>query len=105
MMFTMKHLDNWAGLNCEIKLLLDLVLGGSQHLQKKGWASWFPEKPTDDSIVPKAMAMTLLKTLTTCKKVWERNADRAKALRLETDGLYTALEKESKRRCTESVQA
>ena len=105
MMFTMKHLDVWAGLNCEIKLLLVLVLGGSQHVQKKGWASWFPEKPTDDSIVPKAMAMTLLKTLTTCKKVWERNAEREKTLRQETDGLYSALEKEGKRRCTESTVA
>ena len=105
MMFTMKHLDTWAGLNCETKMLMDLVLGSSQHVRKRGWATWFPEKPTDDTIIPRAMALTLLKALTNCKKVWERNAERSKALRLETNGLYSALEKESKRRCTENVQA
>ena len=105
MMFTLKHLDTWAGLNCETKMLLDLVLSSSQHTQKSEWSLWFPEKPSDNSIVPKALAMTLLRTLTTCKKVWERNAEREKTLRQETDGLYSALEQEGKRRCTEVTAA
>ena len=96
-MFTTKHLDVWAGLNGETHFLLEHLMGGKQ--QKKTWNAWFPTKPTDESIVPRQMARTLLQLLSKTKKVWEDNQEHSESVRQETDGLYTALSQEVKRRC------
>ena len=96
-MFTTKHLDVWAGLNGETCYLLEHLMGGKQ--QKKTWVAWFPEKPTNESVVPRQMARTLLQLLTKTRKVWEQSEEHSKTVRQETDGLYTALSQEAKRRC------
>ena len=98
-MFTMKHLDVWAGLNGETRYLLEHLMGAKQH--KMTWNQWFPDKPTDESIVPRQMARTLLQLLTKSRQLWEQNEDHSKSVRQEADSMYKALEKDGKRRCME----
>ena len=102
-MFTMKHLDEWAGLKGETRYLLDHLM--SNKTKEKSWMAWFPEQPTDDSIVPRQMARMVCLLLTKSRKAWEQSEERNEAIRLEADGIFTALTQDGKRRCVTASTA
>ena len=102
-MFTMKHLDEWAGLKGETRYLLDHLMSNKA---KTTWMAWFPtEEPKDTTIVPRQMARMIVQLLTKVRTGWEQNEEHSKAIREEADGLFTALAKDGKRRCLEASSA
>ena len=97
-MFTMRHLDEWAGLKGETRFLLEHLMGNTKA-PEKSWMVWFPQKPTDDTIVPRQMARIMMQLLSKSRKAWEQGDERSKEIRIEADEIFTTLAKDGKRRC------
>ena len=96
-MFTMKQLDECAGLQGELSPLLCHLMGDSQN--KKGWMQWFPHGCSDATIVPRQLARVLLQQLTKNKKTWEQSEEHAKSLKEEMKSNFATLSQDAKRRC------
>ena len=102
-MFTMAHLDLWAGLQGETRFLLEHLMGEKQA--KVTWKAWFPEPPQNNSIVPRQMARIMEQILTKSRQGWEKSQEHSQAIRKETDGIFTTLSLDAKRRCVAVISA